>query len=389
MKRIVLPIVILAVAIGIAVVLISTPTNIEEAAPEIVPVSVRVMTVDTESAQMTVNSQGKVQAAQQVSLSSSVAGVVTWVSPSLEAGGLVAADELLVKLEAGDYQTAVSRSRAGTQQAEAEAEHARVELERMRDLTAQRLASQSQLQDKERDAAVAQARLADARASLQQAELDLSRTEIRAPFRAVVQSKEIELGQYINRAQAIGVLYGADLVEVRVPLAIRQLGFLDIPLGLRGELPADVAPAVSLRGMYGGREQKWYGKLVRVEAAIDPNSNSVQSIIRVPQPGTEGSPGSRWESQVPLPIGLYVEAEITGRSVDDVIVLPRSVIRNNNQVLVVDAEHKMYYRDVEIMRLEEQRVLISGGLFPGEMICISPIQAVYDGMAVTPVLDVI
>ena len=49
----------------------------------------------------------------------------------------------------------------------------------------------------------------------------------------------------------------------------------------------------------------------------------------------------------------------------------------------------MYYRDVEIYRLEEERVLISGGILPGEFICISPIQAVVNGMSVQPVREVI
>ena len=92
---------------------------------------------------------------------------------------------------------------------------------------------------------------------------------------------------------------------------------------------------------------------------------------------------------IPIPIGLYVKAAINGRTIDDIISLPRSVIRNNNQVLVVDAENKMYFRDVEIFRLEEKQVLISGGLLPGERICISPIQAVVDGMVVQPLIEVI
>ena len=65
------------------------------------------------------------------------------------------------------------------------------------------------------------------------------------------------------------------------------------------------------------------------------------------------------------------------------------MIRNNNQVLIVDAENKMYYRDIEIFRLEEDRVLISGGLLPGERICTSPIQAVVEGMTVQPVTELI
>jgi len=173
-----------------------------------------------------------------------------------------------------------------------------------------------------------------------------------------------------------------------VPLAIRQLGFLDVPLGMRGELDDERAPDVILTGLYGGAEYNWSGKLVRTEAVIDANSNTVQTIIRVKQPEANASSMNK-NAEIPLPIGLYVQATIQGRRVDDLIALPRSVIRNNNQVLVVDAENKMYYRDVEIYRLEEDRVLISGGILPGEFICTSPIQAVVNGMSVQPVTEVI
>ena len=86
---------------------------------------------------------------------------------------------------------------------------------------------------------------------------------------------------------------------------------------------------------------------------------------------------------------MFVEARIQGRRLNNIITLPRSVLRNNAQVLVVDAENKMSFRDVEILRLEEERVLISAGLSPGDLICISPIQAVTDGMTVQPVVEVI
>ncbi len=377
MKRILVPIAILAGCVVIAAVLIRTPTEVSATAPEIIPVSVRVAEVKRESVQLVVESQGKVQAAQQVNLSAPLAGPVEWISPSLEAGGFVSTDEPLLRIDNSDFATVLARSRASMQQARAEAEHASGELARLRELAERRLASDSQLQDAERLAQVNSARLADAEAAFAQAELDMQRTELRAPFNAVVESRAVEVGQYLNRASAVAVLYGADVVEVRVPLAIRQLGFLNIPLGSRGELPTDQAPDVTISGLYGGQELHWQGKLVRTEASIDPNSNTVQTIIRVNQD----------DATVPLPIGLYVQASIIGKEVDNLIALPRSVIRNNNQVLVVDAENKMYFREVEIYRLEEERVLISAGLNPGETICISPIQAVVDGMSVQPVRE--
>jgi len=387
MKRIVIPVGIMLGCILFAALLLRTPTVVEEAAPEIIPVSVRVAEVRAETIRLSVESQGKVQASQVASLSAPVAGPVEWISPAMEAGGFVAEGETLLRLESADFETAKARSMAAMQQAQAEATFASNELNRLDELAEKRLASDAQLQDAKRAAEVNAARLADAQASYRQAELDLDRVNIRAPFDAVVQSRDVELGQYVSRAQSVAVLLGANEVEVRVPLAIRQLGYLDVPLGMRGELSAERAPDVKLKGFYGGEEYSWSGKLVRTEAVIDANSNTVQTIIRVVQP--DGDASARKDAEIPLPIGLYVQATIQGRLVDDLISLPRSVIRNNNQVLVVDGENKMYYRDIEIYRLEEDRVLISGGVLPGEFICTSPIQAVVNGMSVQPVREVI
>lgn len=388
MKRIIIPIGILLGCILVAAFLIRTPTQLEESSSEIIPVTVRVAEVQVESVNLVVESQGKVQASRTASLSAPVAGPIEWISPALEAGGYVESGQVVIRLESSDFETARARSRAAMQQAEAEANHASAELARIEEVANRGLASDSQLQDARRQAEVTAARLADAEASFRQAELDFERTQIRAPFNAVVASRDVELGQYVNRAQAVAVLFGAEEVEVRVPLAIRQLGYLDIPLGSRGELSENIAPVATLTGYYGGEELQWQGSMVRTEAAIDANSNTVQSIIRVQQPDPMAESHAWANSKIPLPIGLFVRAEITGKQVADMIALPRSVIRNNNQVLVVDAENKMYFRDVEIFRLEEDRVLISGGLLPGELICISPIQAVVNGMSVQPIREI-
>ena len=385
MKRLLLPVIILGACASVAYSLIRNPRQIAEVALDVIPVTVRVIEVQQSSAELIVGSQGKVQPSMTANLSAAVAGPVAWISPQMEAGGFVEEGEPLLRLDTSDFETMRARSSASMRQAKAEADHAGREYGRMKELAVDRLASESQVQDAQRLAEVTSARLSDAIANLEQAELDLARAEIKAPFDSIINSREVELGQYVNRAQSVAVLYGADEVEVRVPLAIRQLGFLDIPLGLRGELADVDAPLVTLNGMYGGVEHNWQGKLVRIEASIDPNSNTVQTIIRVRQPMVD----STTRDSIPLPIGLYVNADIQGRIVDDVIALPRSVIRNNNQVLVVDAENKMFFREVDIFRLEEERVLISGGLLPGERICISPIQAVVDGMAVQPVIEVI
>ena len=65
--------------------------------------------------------------------------------------------------------------------------------------------------------------------------------------------------------------------------------------------------------------------------------------------------------------------------------LPRSALRNNNQVLVIDRENKVRFRDVRPLRLYKDDVLIESGLQAGERVCLSTIQTAIDGMDVDPV----
>lgn len=378
MKKIILPVFILIASVAVFVVLVRTPERLSVVPPEQAVASVRVAPVRSETIQLDVNSQGRVQASRRVSLSAAATGPVSWVSPSLRAGGFFAADEVILRVDSSDYETALERARSSLSQAETDARHAREEFERNSALAEQRLISESQVRDLQRQADNSAGRVRDAQGAVAQAELDLSRSEIRAPFDTIVESTNIDLGQHVGRGQALAVLLSTDEVEVRLPLAVSQLSFLDIPLGARGELPAEIAPLVRISGRLGDSIQTWEGRLVRMEASIDTASNAVQAIVRVDQTA----------SAIPLPIGLYVEAAIQGRKLDNLIALPREAVRGNNRVLIVDTENRMWYRDVDIMRLENDRVLIQGGLADGERICMSPIQAVVDGMRVNVVDDI-
>jgi RND family efflux transporter MFP subunit len=372
-----MPLAILLGAVLVFVVLIRTPQRLEAVPPEQAVASVRVTPARSQAIQLDVHSQGRVQASRRVSLSAAATGPVSWVSPSLRAGGYFAADEVILRIDSTDYETALERAKSTLAQAETDARHAAEELERNSTLAVQRLISESQLRDLQRQADNTAGRVRDARGAVNQAELDLRRSEIRAPFATIVESTSIDLGQHVGRGQALAVLLSADEVEVRLPLALNQLSYLDIPLGVRGELPADIAPKVQISGRLGDSIQHWEGRLVRMEASIDVASNAVQAIVRVDQTASE----------IPLPVGLYVQASVHGRQVDNIIALPRDVIRGNNRVLVVDTENRLWYREVDIMRLENDRVLIQGGLQDGERICLSPIQAVIDGMRVNVVAE--
>ena len=375
----ILTVVILFFAVIVAYALVITAPSPEQVALEEVAASIRVLEARQVSTRLDVVSQGSVVPHKQSELIPEVSGRVQWVSPNLVAGGYFNKDEVLLRMDDRDHRSAVGRSQAVLARAKAEEELARFELKRMSELVKERLISQSNLESKLRNHRIAQATLQDAGLALEQAQRDLKRTRIRAPYAGLVRNEQVDLGQYLSRGQSIASIYASQSAEVRLPVADRQLAYLDLPLGYRGELRADLAPEVLLYTDYGGERYEWVGRLVRTEAEIDSKSRMVTAVVRVENSSNPQQPD--------LPIGLFVNARIKGRWVDNLITLPRAALRNQNQVLVVDEDNRLHFRTVRIMRFENDNLLISHGLQSGEIVNISPIQTVIEGMRVNPVMQ--
>ncbi|MDE0272776.1 MAG: efflux RND transporter periplasmic adaptor subunit [Gammaproteobacteria bacterium] len=375
--KMVLPGLVILVATFGAVALMATSPELDPDIPEPVAPTVRVLDVLPESIQLRVHSQGTVAPTQVTALFPEVAGRVVWISPALVNGGYFEKGTVLLMLDEQDYRSALQRAQAALTRAEAEHDHARYEHERMLSLEERQLASRSQMENTLKEQRVKQAVLEDARANFDQAQRDLERTEVRAPFNGLVQSESVDVGQLVGRNMSVATLYASDQVEVRLPIADRQLAFLNVPLGQRGALPEAAQPQVTLSAQFAGRTLQWSGRIVRTEAQIDTASRMVNVVARV----------NSSDHAEPPAVGLFVDADIEGLTVDDIVVLPRIALRNGNRVLVVDEEERLRFRDVEPLRLYQDDVLIVGGLEQGERVCVSPMQTPIEGMRVRPVAD--
>ncbi|MCB1854472.1 MAG: efflux RND transporter periplasmic adaptor subunit [Halieaceae bacterium] len=371
---------VLAVGLAAAALIAFNKPEVATEPSERLLSTVRVMQVNARSEHLEINSQGTVQPRSQSELIPEVSGRVVWMSPALVGGGSFARDEVLLRIDDADYQSALTRARAALKRAEVEYEFAADELERMRSLRGKQLASQQQLDNASRTAEVAAAGLEESRAALDQARRDLERTQLRAPFDGLVRNEQVDLGQFLSRGQSIGTIYATDYVEVRLPLAADQLIYLGLPLSTRGEIPQALRPPVTVAADFGDARLLWEGELVRLEAEFDERSRMVYGVARIPM-------DVNGEDTLPVPVGMFVQATIQGRRVDNVIRLPRSAMRDNNQVLVVDEDDRLNFRHVSILRLEHDDMLVEGGLEEGELVCISPLQTVVEGMRVNPFLE--
>jgi RND family efflux transporter MFP subunit len=357
----------------------SRPEVQTEVAAPIVPL-VRVVTAENEDVQLRVVSQGTVKARVVSELVPEVAGRIVYVSPSLVAGGFFEKDEVLLRIESHDYELALIRYQAEVAQTrlrlEQERAEAEVALKEWEELGKGEEAAPLVLRKPQ--IAQAEAALEAAQATLDQARRDLERTEIRAPYTGRVRQENVDIGQYVGRGQSVAQLYSVDVAEVRVPLPDEELAFVKIPLSYRDSAAARKGPRVLLKARFAGKEHTWQGRVVRTEGEIDPTSRMLYAIVEVEDPYGYGPDPNR----PPLAVGMFVEAEILGNWAKDVIVLPRSAVHGQNTVYVIDEEERLRIRSVEILKRDRDSVIVRAGVEPGELICLSPMETVVDGMPV-------
>ena len=390
--KVLVPIAILGVSGLVVLAVWSMQSNVETTPPKASARLVSVIEVQPRDIRFSVYAQGTVVPRTESDLIPQVSGEVIWVSPKLVSGGFFEKGESLIRIDQSDHRVELEAARAVVARTKSEFARAKTEIERQRRLADQGVASQARIDDAENAFRVTEAELREETAKLARAERDLERTEIRAPYQGRVRSEAVDVGQFVSRGVPIGKLYATDYAEVRLPLPDRELRYLDIPFGLSGELiPSDgdrtaasVGPSVRLRAEFAGEPRTWIGQIVRTEGEIDAKSRMVHLVARVEDP--YGQNGTR--RSAPLAVGLFVEAEIQGRWAEGVYVLPSTALRTDSGddlVYIVDAGDRLRFRSVEVLRARRVDVIIGSGLEPGDRVCISPMAAAVNGMAVRAV----
>ncbi len=380
--KLILPFVILAVgALGVAAQLATRKAPVSEPIEVLAPL-VQIETAEPRPYEFAVRTQGTVVPRTESDLIPQVSGEIVWVSPAMVSGGFFEAGEPLVKLEGADFRSAVEASGAALARAESEAARAQKELERQKKLASQGVTSESRIDDAGNQQRVAAAALREAKARLADARRDLERTTIRAPYAGRVRTESVDVGQFLSRGTQVAQLYAVDWAEVRLPIPDRELRFLDLPLSYRPKGPdspedAPKGPKVELRAEFAGADHLWTGRIVRTEGEIDARSRMVTLVARVEDPYAADE-----NDRPPLAVGLFVEATIRGLEIPDAFVLPRVALQGDHQLFVVGEEDRLSLRDVEILRLERDKIVVGEGLESGDRVCVTPLPGGIDGMEV-------
>ena len=257
-----------------------------------------------------------------------------------------------------------------------------------REQSVQTLANQINLIPTER--ATLEAEVALYRARLADAQLDLERTTITAPFDGRVAEVRVERAQYANRGQVLAIFDGIDVSEVSAQLPIDKMMSIVSGVDLDGITPATVMPELQrilgltpiVRLHVGERTVVWPARVARISDTVDPRTRTVGVIVAVDQPYFQGNPGTR----PPLAKNMFVEVELRGRALSDLVVIPRVALQGR-RVYVVGADDRLSRREVEVQFHQTNFAAIRSGLEAGARIVISDLIPAIDGMLLDPVDD--
>ncbi len=314
-----------------------------------------VLALKRQNFQTVVRTQGVVRPHDEAVLTSQVAGKVTEISGALHDGSFFEKGEVLLKIDREDFETEkitaeanLARAKAAFAQEQAKAKQARLNWE---DLGYDEEPNELVLRLPQLREAEANVKAAEA--SLERAERNLERTTVRAPFAGRVLQRNVSVGQTIAPSTELARVFGTDFVEVRLPVAPREMAFLALPESA-AQPPVDVELRDALRP---DSNAVWRAKIVGTEGALDEESRELFAIARVSDPFSriDGAVGAN-----PLRVGQPVLAAIEGRVLSEVLVVPRSAVRQLNHIFLVNREElTLERREIEAIWSNEENLVVA------------------------------
>ncbi|MHC9510831.1 efflux RND transporter periplasmic adaptor subunit [Kangiella sp. M94] len=347
--------------------------------PFVQAIVVETKTVEGEDIQFIVDSQGPVLPVENSTMVAEVSGRIISVSDNFRVGAFVEKGETLFAIDPANYVANVRSAEAALAQAQASYQDAQARTEQARkDWKKIGKGEPSDLALRLPQLKQAEASVQSAEADLMRARRDLERTKVKASFNALIQSKMVGLGQFVNVGSQVATLYGTEYAEVRLPVPDQELAFLRLP---DMENPQK-QPDVRLLGSYAGEEQNWFGKIVRTEGVVEQTNRLTYLVAQIQDPYNLKAQNS---DEKPLRFGTFVRAEIAGKQREGLIALPRQALYFGNTVLILENESEIRLQEVTLARTEANTIYIDSGLKSGDEVITTPVHNPVNGMKVQKV----
>ncbi len=376
--KIILPLLILTAGIMVFKFMAARRHGPARKSPVIHQSLVKIIKIKKENRRVLIRETGTITFRRQVTISPQVSGRVAYSAPNFLAGYYFKKNAVLIRLEAVDYKLAIHQAQAQVAKmqyelaaTESKAKVARFEWQRRhkdRSLTPDSLALYGpQLKN-------ARAALISARAALRQAEINLRRTTITAPFNCRVQNEQAAVGQYLQVTSKAATLIGTDYAEAVVPVPLTDLAWLRLP---RRWAQRKQGSRAEIQIKDGGRLVSWPGRLVRSLSTVEQTGSMPRLIVEIPDPFNLLSHQAHRPA---LAMGMFVDIIFQGKMAAGVYPIPVAALRDNNTVWLMDNKDKLRVTPVIISRRNRNEVLVSKGLRENERLIITNLAGAVDGM---------
>ncbi len=367
--------VLLLAALLVWLIFSTEPTAERSGATRETAMLVEVTTARQGSYRPRIQAMGVVEPARDIALSPRVAGEVVALSETFTPGGVVSQGETLLRIDPMDFRHRVAQRRAELAQADADLrlEQGRVDVARRDyELLGESIDSKDRgLVLREPQLQAARSRVEFARAALEQAQLDLQRSTVVAPFDAQILSRNANVGSRIAPGDSLGRLVGREEYWVMATVPQGQLRWLDF-----ADEPGSEGARVTVRNRTAWpAQQSREGRLLRLVGSLDQQTRMARVLIQVEDPLalTEANSGAP-----ALMLGAFVESTLRGRVLDDVVRIERAHLRQDDTVWVMQHRH-LDIRSVTVILRDARYAYITDGLKAGDQIVTSGLATVADG----------
>ena len=344
---------------------------------------VDVVTTEKGTYAPTIVATGTVQPVEDVILSPLVPGQIVRRDPAFIPGGFVQKGEVLLQIDPSDYRNTLELRKSELLQSETalatEMGRQQIAEQDLELINNDSLFGDNPLSDNETQLVLRQpqlnavkANIEAARASMNQAQLNLDRTTIRAPFDAHILSQNVTVGSQVSQGDDLGRIVGTDSYWVLATVPVSRLQWLKFPESEKekGSMVRIENPSAWPSGAH--RE----GYLDRQIGALDNQTRLARVLVRVDDPLATSD---ELQGAPKLMIGTFVEVNIQADSIPNVVRLDRDLIRSNQTAWVMK-DNLLEIRELDIILTDNQHAYIKSGLEDGDKVVSTNLSTVTNGV---------
>jgi membrane fusion protein (multidrug efflux system) len=338
------------------------------------PPEVGFVVLRSEAVPLAVELAGRTAAFETSEVRPQVSGVIR--SRAFAEGSIVRAGQTLYQIDPSLYEAQAAEARAALRSAEATQNAARVRADRYRPLAQIEAVSQQEFTDVQATSQQAGAAVAQNRAALDTANINLRFTRVPAPITGRIGRSTFTTGALVTASQAapLATIQRLDPIFVDIQQSSAALLQLRQSLAAGGSVPSRAQVRLTLEN---GTDYGYTGTLQFAEAVVDPGTGSVTLRASFPNP-----------QNLLLP-GMFVRARLVQQTVSDGILVPQQAVsrdpRGNATVFLVGPGNKAVQRSVTADRTVGDKWLVTAGLSVGDRVITEGLLRVRPNGAVRPV----